>query len=277
MNSSNKFFYIALVVVATTGFFLGGFWKKMNAPVEDIQVSEDSTYDKNPMTLNPDTKNGNQESPSQPHPMSARNLASVSSRLEKSARFKGLVENNKLQSHFEKLQGHFPETPMGQSLLEFATLLEMQEMAGSPESKYVDEKYQDMKDHPEEAIATLSKVFDELPDSFANERQQLMQYASKLKTDEETKINFVMHEMKRPLKRGSDGKPESVALFNTTSALRSLSNIVGEDASKIEPYLREALDSHKSDKESQRVLIHFFGRFDPEGAKKLHREFGTTE
>jgi hypothetical protein len=118
-------------------------------------------------------------------------------------------------------------------------------------------------------------VFETLPDSFSNERQQLMQYASKLKAEENEKIGFVLKELKRPLNRDGQGKHEKMALFNSSAAVRSLANIVGESPAKMEPHLREALEAHKSDKDVQRVLIHNFAKFDPEGADRLHDEFQT--
>lgn len=201
-------------------------------------------------------------------------LSPAMARLEKNPKLKKFVFDNKLEHHFEKLAPHFPEGIMGDNLLQFTTLLEMQEMVGSPEGKFVDEKFQHMKKHPEEALQILSTVFDSLPAEFANERQQLVQYASKLEADEEERLNFVMKEIKRPTARDADGKPvNKLALFNSSAAVRSLANVLGDDHSRLEPHLREALEAHEGDKETQRLLIHNFARFNPDAADKLRVEF----
>jgi hypothetical protein len=89
--------------------------------------------------------------------------------------FHGIISKNKLQSHHMELSKYFPTIDMGGALLEYTVLIEWQQ-------------------NPAEAIETLSYVFDKLPAQYSNERQQLIQHASKLETDKEDKLKLVFTE-----------------------------------------------------------------------------------
>jgi hypothetical protein len=75
------------------------------------------------------------------------------------------------------------------------------------------------------------------------------------------------------LSKQTGSRSSEMALFNTAASLRSLSNIIGDDIQEMRPYVKDALEAHKDDKETQLVLIHFYRKFDSEGAYEFNRDF----
>lgn len=192
-------------------------------------------------------------------------------------RIKKLLSKHKLEKFYNDLGPAFPNTEIGQELLELTTFLEWHEISGTQESNLVDKLIEKLQERPEETIEALGKVFENLPNKFSNEKQRLMQFASTLDADENLKIDLFVTEINRPFVRNEEGPNKNFALFNTSLAFRSLANVIGQESQRLEPYIRDALHSHQNDSETQRVLIHYFGRYDSLVADQLKIEYEINQ
>mgnify|MGYP003341580206 CR=1 FL=1 len=179
--------------------------------------------------------------------------------------------------HYESLKPFFPKNKMGNELLEYSTVFEFHVMRGTELSILAQEKMDYLNDHPEETIETLKIVFDQLPNKFANEKQRLLQFASKLEMNDDVKTEFLFNEIKRPLTRNQEGLIEGTSLFNTTIAFRSLANVLENDPNRLKPYLEEAVESHGDDLETKMALIHFYSRYDSQTARELKAKYGFED
>lgn len=192
-------------------------------------------------------------------------------------KFGSFVTQNKLEKFYNDLRPSFPNTEIGNDLLEITTLIEFREMSSSQESKLVDSKIKKLQEYPNETIESLEEIFKNLPSKFSNEKQQLMQLASDLDAPEDIKINLFLTEINRPQKIHGEKTSEKMALFNTTIAFRSLANVIGKDSPMLEIHIRNALLSHENNIETQRVLIHYFGRYDSSVADQLKSDYGIIQ
>jgi len=203
--------------------------------------------------------------------------ASDSSLSQKEQQFQDLIKSNGLEKVYQDMATVFPETDVGQDLLKMATLIELEEQAGGPESKMVDAIKAKLQDRPEEVLNNLKTAFSNLPDKYSAEKQSLLQYASKIEASESARIDFLMNEAKRPIKYDENGRYEGVAKYNISTAFYAITNVVGMKEDQIEPLLRNLLEAQQQDPEAQRLLIHTFSRISQDRANEIRKEYSLDK
>ena len=263
MNKSKILYLITLLVVSFLGYQLGHIFfsgeddleiqsEKHNAQEEEIEIKK--TFGKNFKKLE-------------------NNKFKLMKNDKENLSLRDALLRNGLLTNYNSLRPYFPESKVGNELLEYSTVFEFHIVKGHELSIIAKEKMDYLRSHPEEAVEALKVVFDRLPNKFSNEKQRLLQFASRFEMSESVKTDFLFDEIKRPLTRDQEGLIEGTSLFNTTIAFRSLANVLGNDPGKLGPYLIEAVESHGKDLETQMALIHFYSRYDPIVARELKDKY----
>ena len=264
MQNSNKFLILVLAALIPSGYFLG----KLLRPNLENSENQSSLSTEN----NFSKQNKNETVPSH------QNINTKKQNIQKEeipkTQLTTILDKYKSGSHHASMKPYFPDTKLGNDILAFAAIYELHSMAGSEISLYADDLLKEMKENPVETLNTLEVVFEKLPNQFASQKQRLLQLASKLEVDNESKIEVLLTETKRPLKRNAEGEIEGTSLFNTSIAFRSLANVVGDDKEMLKTYLLDALEAQKDDPETTTVLIHFFSRYDQQTANELKTKYG---
>jgi hypothetical protein len=123
-----------------------------------------------------------------------------------------------------------------------------------------------LRNHPDQTVATLREGLKNLPDEYAEERQFLIQFASRLDADRSAITEMLAGEMKVPVKLPQD-KSLPLPFYNPATALDAMID-VGIEPSKIKQALMDALDA-QPDPAARLLLIGRYERLDGPGAAKL--------
>src|SRR5262249_38075291 len=107
---------------------------------------------------------------------------------------------------------------------------------------------------------------------YSEQRQFLVQFASRLDADRSAITDMLAGEMKTPVKLPQD-KSLPLPFYNPATALDAMID-VGIDPSKIKQALMDALDA-QPDPAARLLLIGRYERLDGPGAAKLMETYGT--
>lgn len=192
------------------------------------------------------------------------------SKASASVAYDAIIGKHKLDKKHADFSRYFSNTASGQAFTQLGVLYIFSDTYGA-ESKLFHDAIQVIEARPVEAIADLREAFKELPDDYARERQLLIQIASRLDVDPNTKFEILKNELERPMLT-SKGAAVADSFYTPAVALDSLLEMT-QDTASIETVLRTGLRQKKS-KEAQDLLISRFAIVDQNRAAQLRQEFG---
>jgi hypothetical protein len=176
-----------------------------------------------------------------------------------------LISKNKFQEKNQQLTEHFSKTATGKQFVKMFTFMSMQEMAGTAESKMVDEALEELKEKPQEAIDEFKKNYANLPNEFNNEVTDSVQLISRFDIDIEDRLDFLKTIATNPI----DNNQKS---FIPTVAVMTL-RMMPEGKEFLKEHIHEILAAHKTDKDLKLAFIHEYGILFPDQVGTLTQKY----
>jgi len=168
----------------------------------------------------------------------------------------------------------FPDTDTGRALLHLVMLAPRAVRQNDPAGGLYINEVHAIAQKPEAALRDVRAALAKMSSARANERQLLVQLASRLPIDREQRLQLLEEEMMKPAKLGPDGLP-APGFFNGTIALACLLDIA-RDAKEALPIVERAVRA-QTNKDAQRVLLAAFYPSAPAQAKRLMNELDLFE
>jgi hypothetical protein len=160
----------------------------------------------------------------------------------------------------------FSENEAGKALRLALTLLPYRSVKNEEGEKF-EQALATARERPLEAIQEISNGLKQIPAAAFRERQYLIQFASRLDVDKETKLELLSRELVTTTASEDGG-----SFFTPAIALDSMIEVSG-NANSLEAKLRTVLQNTKS-RESARLLLSRYSAAAPESAERLKKEFG---
>jgi hypothetical protein len=175
----------------------------------------------------------------------------------------------------ESLRKIFPDTETGRSLAKVAALFSMGSLpeANPQEAGRMAAELNSLRNHPDQTVADLREGLKTLPAEYAQERQFLIQFASRLNADRSMITEMLSDEMKVPVKLPQD-KSLPLPFYTPATALDAMID-TGLEPAKIQQALMDALAA-QTDPAAQLLLIGRYERIDRAGAAKLMEAFQAS-
>lgn len=190
--------------------------------------------------------------------------------------YRDALSGHRLEKRHSEVSAAFPPSDAGRALTRAVVLQAFRATHGT-EGRLLEESLSLLRQHPGEAFADLRAGLRKLSDSYSDERQFLVQFASRLEVDRSKRLELLTEELARPVRAaGQDSQAAAIAALSPVTALDSLLEVTG-DTKALEPLIRDALKAHRekgTPKESQEALLSRYAGMDPERARRLREELG---
>ena len=185
-----------------------------------------------------------------------------------------LVAKRNLSRKFSELSGVFSTTATGKALAAVATL----HGTGLRSDNQADNTLllgylAALSKDPAQTLTEVTQAFSKLPDSYAPERQFLIQAVARMPLPQSQVVSFLAGELKRPVPAPSAEGQYDAAFFTPAIALDSLIQLTGNTAT-VESYLGSLLGSSGVTGDEKSLLLSRYFAFNPAQAEKLGKEYG---
>ena len=191
--------------------------------------------------------------------------------------FQAVVSKRKLSNKFSELSGVFSTSPTGKALAAVATLHQtgLRSDNQADNTLLLDYLAELAKD-PAQTLSEVTQAFSKLPDSYAPERQFLIQAVARMPLPQSQVAGFLGGELKRPVPAPSADGQYDAAFFTPAIALDSLIQVTHNTA-MVESYLGPVLGSSGVTNDEKSLLLSRYYAFYPAKAEKLGVEYGVQK
>lgn len=174
----------------------------------------------------------------------------------------------------ELLKKVFPDNDTGRALAETVVLFPQGSLPEfhRQETDRMAAELASLRNHPDQTVATLREGLKSLPEEYAEQRQFLVQFASRLNADRSAITEMLASEMKVPVKLPQD-KSLPLPFYNPATALDAMID-AGIEPVKIKQALLDALEA-QTDPAARLLLIGRYERLDRAGAAKLMEAYSS--
>lgn len=245
---------ISIVVIGLISFMIGHYWPSKS----NLQNLDSSN----------DTMNASQDEQVEHSNAINHEQTSISSLNDKKTEeiildssLDPLVKNNKFEEKVKLLKQYFPQTKTGKEFVKMFTFMSMQEMAGTPESKAVDDAWEYVNDNPKESIDLFLNAYQDLPVEFTGEITDSIQLLSRVELSVEDRADFLMKIAQNQIKSEKQSFIPTVAVFSM--------RMMPEGKEILKENIDSILKAQKNNQDVIVSIIHEYGAAFPDDVKRL--------